>query len=369
MNNNYASTIIFQRLEYSIFLPTVLISIVGLLLALTTTAGDATIPIIKGFHIVLGLICLIGISLIPFQVILSLVPSLFIICIVALIGVELIGIVGKGAKRWLEIGPATIQPSEIMKALTPLVIAYYFSNRPLNPNLSDLFRLLLILILPIILIAKQPDFGTSIFIFMIAFGCIFFSGIQTKHLISFMVIISSLLPLLWFFYFNAYQKKRILVYLNPEADPLNAGYHILQSKIAIGSGGIFGLGWGQGSQTQLNFIPEFHTDFVFATFCEEFGLIGALILLGVYYYLIRVLILTCYQLEHNAERIAVGGVALILLLSCFLNIGMVIGLLPVVGVPLPWMSYGGSSTLTSFILVGIAMGIVNKHNRHDTFEK
>ena len=354
-----------SRVEVPIFFPTITICFIGLMLTISTASSDYTIAFIKGFHLLLGIICLIAISLVPFQMILSLVPIVFILCVAALVGVEFLGVVGKGAKRWLEIGPFTIQPSEIMKGLVPLMIAYYFSDRPLNPTLKDVLKLFFILLIPISLIAIQPDFGTALFVFAIALGCVFLSGIKLRHLAYFISGIVAILPLLWFFYFNEYQKKRILVYLNLESDPLDSGYHILQSKIAIGSGGFFGLGWGQGPQTHLNFIPEFHTDFVFATFCEEYGLIGATLLLSLYYYLIRRLILACYDLEYNSERIVVGGVAMIILLSCFLNLGMVAGLLPVVGVPLPWMSYGGSSTLIVSILVGITMGIINDKIKHD----
>ncbi|MDI9348051.1 MAG: rod shape-determining protein RodA [Methylacidiphilales bacterium] len=346
-----------------IILCVVLLASFSLIIVIPNIENNYFMVVTKIFQLSIAIILVFLFSIIPFHMILSLVPISYIIVVSSLVYVEFFGLVGKGATRWIQIGNLSGQPSEFLKAMIPLIFSYYFASRPLRVTGLDIIRLSFLILTPVILIALQPDFGTAIFIVLVTVGCMFLSGIKHRYLIGGLLTSVVTFPLLWIFYLSEYQKQRIKVFLNIDSDPLGSGYHILQSKIAIGSGGILGLGLGNGTQTQLNYIPEFHTDFIFATFCEDFGLVGALVLITVYIQLIVRLIIATNTIENNSERVFVGGVAVVLLLSCFFNIGMVIGILPVVGMPLPWMSYGGSSLISTASIIGIAMGIVAGYRR------
>ena len=351
----------YQRIDPTVIGIVLALSCISFLIAFSNYDSDYVLLTTKGFHLLLAFSVMVGVSIIPFHMILSMVPFFYVALLSALLYVEFFGAVGKGAKRWLEIGVLSGQPSEFIKGLIPLLFAFYFSNRPLSISLKDFVVLGFFLLLPIILIARQPDFGTAAFVFLIAAGCYFLAGIRASYILFSGLITVITFPLLWFFYLSEYQIQRIKVFLNIDNNALNEGYHILQSKIAIGSGGFFGNGFGRGTQTQLNFIPEFHTDFVFASFSEDFGMVGGLLLIALFSMLIARLLQAAKAIEHNSERIFVSGVACMLFLSCFFNIGMVIGILPVVGVPLPWLSYGGSSLLAISATLGVAMGIIAPH--------
>jgi len=278
-----------------------------------------------------------------------------------LIAVLLFGDIGKGAQRWLELGFMRFQPSEIMKVAVPLLVAAYLSERPLAPSFMRIVTALLIIAIPTVLIAKQPDLGTAMLIASAGLVVIFLAGISWKLIFSFVAILATAAPLLWF-NMHAYQQRRVLTFLNPENDPLGAGYHIIQSKIAIGSGGLNGRGWLQGTQSHLEFLPERSTDFIFAVIAEEFGLVGVVLLIMLYLLITARGLFIASQAQTSFGGLLAGSLAITFLVYVFVNIGMVTGLLPVVGVPLPLVSYGGTSMVTLLAGFGILMSI-HTHRR------
>lgn len=278
-----------------------------------------------------------------------------------LIAVLLFGDIGKGAQRWLDLGFMRFQPSEIMKIAVPLLVAAYLSERPLPPSFLRVITSLVIIAIPTVLIAKQPDLGTAILIASAGLVVIFLAGISWKLILSFVAILASAAPLLWF-NMHGYQQRRVLTFLNPENDPLGAGYHIIQSKIAIGSGGLNGRGWLQGTQSHLEFLPERSTDFIFAVIGEEFGLIGVVLLIMLYLLITARGLFIASQAQTSFGSLLAGSLAITFLVYVFVNIGMVTGLLPVVGVPLPLVSYGGTSMVTLLAGFGILMSI-HTHRR------
>ena len=279
-------------------------------------------------------------------------PTFYAISLFLLIIVLLTGHIGKGAQRWINLGVIKFQPAELMKIACPLVIAWYLSFK-------EIVISCLLIFIPCLLIIKQPDLGTAILISLGGCYTLFFAGISYKYIIfSFLSIIIGL-PIFWHF-LHDYQKQRVLTFLNPENDPLGSGYHIIQSKIAIGSGGIFGKGIFQGTQSQLQFLPERTTDFIFAVFCEEFGMVGTLVLLTIYVLIIGRGIFISINAQNKFTRLLSGSLTLIFFTYVVVNISMVTGILPVVGVPLPLISFGGTSMLTLMVSLGILISI-HKH--------
>ncbi|GAM66005.1 rod shape-determining protein rodA [Vibrio ishigakensis] len=276
----------------------------------------------------------------------TLAPLLFTGGLILLLGVLFFGEASKGAQRWLNLGFIRFQPSELMKLAVPLMVARYIGNRPLPPTFRVLLTSLILVVLPTILIAKQPDLGTSILIAASGIFVIFLAGISWKIIATAAISIGAFIPILWFFLMREYQKVRVRTLFDPESDPLGAGYHIIQSKIAIGSGGLTGKGWLQGTQSQLEFLPERHTDFIFAVIAEEWGMIGVLGLLSIYLFIIGRGLYLSSQAQTAFGRMMAGSIVLSFFVYVFVNIGMVSGILPVVGVPLPLVSYGGTSMVT-----------------------
>ena len=291
---------------------------------------------------------------------------LYILSLILLVMVELFGDISKGAQRWLNLGFMRIQPSELFKVVMPLTIAAFLSKDNLPPKNSNVIIAFILILIPVGLILKQPDLGTAVLIAVSGFIAIFIAGLSLWYLVAGALAAAAALPLMWNYVLHDYQKQRVLTLIDPESDPLGAGYHIIQSKIAIGSGGLYGKGWLQGSQSQLDFLPEPHTDFIFAVLAEETGLIGFLILLGVYTYLISRCVFITFQARSNFERILSAAYTFTFVFYIFVNIGMVSGLLPVVGVPLPMISYGGTSMITLSICFGIIMS-VHTHKKTLTF--
>jgi rod shape determining protein RodA len=283
-------------------------------------------------------------------------PWLFIISLFLLALVLVVGQVDQGARRWFNLHIFHLQPSEIMKFAMPMMLAWYLSAKNLPLGLCDLAIAGLILIAPVLLIAKQPDLGTALMIGFSGFAVLLFAGIRLRYLFGAICFGIISLPILWHF-MHGYQKARVLTFLNPERDPLGAGYHIIQSKIAIGSGGFLGKGWLHGTQSHLSFLPAHATDFIFAVAAEEFGLIGCLIILTVFLLIFARALYICCQAQNTFTRLLAGSLSLTFLISAFVNIGMVIGILPVVGIPLPLISYGGSSLLVTMIAFGMVMSI------------
>lgn len=284
-------------------------------------------------------------------------PWLFIAGIIMLASVLLFGEIGKGAKRWLDLGFFRFQPSELMKLVLPLTIAWLFAqdNFP-PPNRKMLVGILMVLVTAG-LIVVEPDLGTSVLIAMSGLFVIFFAGLSWRWILSAIGIVAASLPIIWNFYMYDYQKQRVMTFLNPESDPLGSGYHIIQSKIAIGSGGLHGKGFMGSTQAHLDFLPESTTDFIFSVYAEEFGLIGVSALLILYTLIIGRGLYIASQAQDNFARLAAASLVMTLFVYVFVNIGMVSGLLPVVGLPLPLISYGGSSLVTLMISFGILMSI------------
>ena len=283
-------------------------------------------------------------------------PIAYVIGILLLLVVAATGHIGKGAQRWLDIGFIRFQPSEIMKLAVPMMCAWYMHERPLPPTFKDLLVMGLLIAVPTALIVIQPDLGTALLIAASGLIVMLLAGMH------FRIILISLPPLAgaalvgWHF-IHDYQRQRILTFLNPETDPLGAGYHIIQSQIAIGSGGVFGKGYMNGSQAQLEFLPERSTDFIFAVIGEEFGLLGQLLILSLYGVVIGRALYLAMQGQDTFSRLTGGAIALSFFVYVFVNSGMVSGILPVVGVPLPLISYGGTSMVTLLAGFGILMSL------------
>lgn len=290
-------------------------------------------------------------------------PWLYLAGIGGLVAVLVMGVGAKGAQRWLAIpGLPRFQPSELMKLVVPMMAAWYLSRHFLPPRLSRIAVALAIVIAPMAMIILQPDLGTSLLVGMAGIFVIFFAGISWRLIAAFAAMVSVAAPMMWFFVMREYQKQRVLTLLDPQSDPLGAGWNIIQSKTAIGSGGVDGKGWLQGTQSHLEFLPESHTDFIVAVLAEEFGFVGVLILLAVY----LLIILRCLYIAATAQdsfsRLLAGALTMTFFIYIFVNVGMVSGLLPVVGVPLPLISYGGTSIVTLMAAFGVLMSI-HTHRR------
>lgn len=286
--------------------------------------------------------------------------------ILLLLLVFFFGDMGKGAQRWLDLRLVRFQPSEFMKLALPLLIAAYLANRPLPPTPVSSLVVAAMILLPALLIARQPDLGTALLIAAAGFALLFIAGLSWRLLAALGGLAAVCLPLLWHF-MHDYQRRRVLTFLHPESDPLGAGYHTIQAKIAIGSGGLHGKGWLNGTQSHLEFLPERATDFIFAVICEEFGLLGALLLVALYLFIIGRGLYIALQARHTFGRLLAGGITLTFFVYVFVNMGMVSGQLPVVGVPLPLVSYGGTSMITLLLGFGILMAI-HTHRRFLSFE-
>jgi rod shape determining protein RodA len=301
------------------------------------------------------------IARVPPQTLMRFAVPAYLVGIVLLVAVALMGDVVNGARRWLHVGVTRFQPSEMMKLALPLMLAWYFHKNEATLRMRDFAVAAVLLAVPVLLIARQPDLGTAVLV--AAAGCyvIFFAGIGWKVIAALGVLgLASLFPL-WGM-LHDYQRRRILTLLDPTQDPLGAGYHTIQSTIAVGSGGLTGKGWLHGTQTHLEFIPERHTDFIFAVFSEEFGLIGNAVLLTLYTLLIARGLMIAANAATFFSRLLAATITLMFFTYAFVNMGMVSGILPVVGVPLPFVSYGGTALLTLFIGVGILMS-VHSHRR------
>ena len=281
---------------------------------------------------------------------------LFSMGILLLIAVLIMGQISMGAQRWLDLGIFRFQPSEMIKLTTPMMIAWYLAEYSMPPKAKQLFIASILIIIPTLLIAKQPDLGTALLVASSGAGVLFFAGLSWWIMGGIVAFLAALTPIIWHF-MHDYQKARVLTLLNPEADPLGRGYHIIQSKIAIGSGGIYGKGWLGSTQSELEFLPESSTDFIFAVFAEEFGLLGCLGLLILYLLIIARCMYIASQAQDTFSRLLASSLAFTFFVYVFVNIGMVIGILPVVGVPLPLISYGGTSIVTLLAGFGILMSI------------
>ena len=277
--------------------------------------------------------------------------------VLLLLVVAAVGHVGKGAQRWLDLGIFRFQPSELMKLAVPLACAWWMHERPLPPTFRTLLLPLVLILVPVALIVEQPDLGTALLILASGALVILMGGLRVWVIVMALVLVAICGYVGWEAFLHDYQRQRILTFLNPQSDPLGSGYHIIQSQIAIGSGGVFGKGWMNGSQAQLEFLPERSTDFIFAVIGEEFGLLGLLLLIALYLFVIGRTLFMALEAQDTFARLVAGSLSITFFVYVFVNTGMVSGLLPVVGVPLPLVSYGGSSMVTLMAGFGILMSL------------
>lgn len=329
---------------------------ISLLVVFSASAENFMMTIKHFLRLLMGFGILFLIAQIRPEDLRRLAPVLFGLGILLLIAVLGVGIVSKGARRWLGAGGLSFQPSEVMKLALPMMLAWYFTRVPLPPNLRQVALAGMITLVPVALIAKQPDLGTAILVFGSGFAVLFLAGMYWRILAALTALAAVAIPYVWT-HLHGYQQKRILTLLDPTSDPLGAGYHTLQGMIAIGSGGFFGKGWRNSSQAHLDYLPESSTDFIFAVFAEEFGLLGILVLLGLYLFIVYRGFQIALLAQDSFTRLLAGGLTLVFFFYFFVNIGMVSGILPVVGVPLPIISYGGTALITLMAAFGMLMSI------------
>jgi rod shape determining protein RodA len=329
---------------------------VGLFILYSASNENMTMIEKQSWRLLLSFGLMLFFAQIPPQRLQQWAPWFFSLTVLLLVAVLVIGKVDQGARRWIVFGAMRFQPSEIMKLAMPMLLAWFLADKQLPPKARLLIICGGLLIIPVILTAKQPDLGTAIIIAISGLGVLLLAGIRWRLIASLLSIFLLSTPVLWHF-MHHYQKDRVLTFLNPERNPLGSGYHIIQSKIAIGSGGIFGKGWLNGTQSHLSFLPAHATDFIFAVTGEEFGLIGCSIILILFLIIFSRCFYMSTQAQNSFTRLLAGSLSLNFILSAFINVGMVIGILPVVGVPLPLISYGGSSMLITMISFGMIMSI------------
>lgn len=349
---------IFQvlHLDLPLFAGIILIMICGLFILYSASNGSTAVLLSQGAHIAFALIILFLFAQIPPWAYERWAPHFFVLSLAILLAVSIIGKIALGAERWITLGPLRFQPSDLMRLAIPLALAWYFAHRVLPAKIKDIAMASLIIFIPSILTAKEPDLGSAIVLFLAGTAVLLFAGIAWRWVLAVIFGVIALIPLLWHF-MHTYQKERVLTFLDPSRSPLGSGYHIIQSEIAIGSGGVLGKGFLNGTQSHLNFLPEHATDFIFAVCGEEFGLFGATILLTLYLLVTARCLYIAYQGQDTFTRLLAGSLSFLFFLSVFINIGMVVGILPVVGLPLPLISYGGTSMVTLLAGFGILMSI------------
>ena len=360
------STSIWERIHIDPWLMLLLLtlSFIGLAILYSASTQDVSMIIRQSVSYLLGFTVMIGMAQIPPGVYRNFTPFFYIIGLFLLVLVELIGEVRMGAQRWIGIpGFGSVQPSEFLKLGLPMMCAWYLSGRDLPPNIVTVFSTLAIIVLPVLLIAKQPDLGTSLLVAASGIFVLFLAGLPWWMIGSAVAMMIPTVWVGWTFLMRDYQKQRVLTLFNPEADLLGAGWNITQSKTAIGSGGLTGKGYLEGTQSHLHFLPEGHTDFIIAAFSEEFGLLGVSVLMFIYAcILVRSLYIAAIHVD-TFGRLLAGAIALSFFVYVFVNIGMVGGILPVVGVPLPLVSYGGTAIITLMAGFGLLMSVYTHNTR------
>jgi rod shape determining protein RodA len=353
-----AGTGLLARVHLDLPLLIALLLLCGFGLLVLFSATDQNLDKLEAQTIRLGIafVAMIAVAQVPPMQLRRWSLPLFAIGLVMLLSVLVMGEIGKGAQRWLDLGVVRFQPSELLKIALPMMLASYLAERPLPPSGLRILWAAVLTATPVLLIARQPDLGTALLVASSGAIVLFLAGLRWRLILLLGVTCAALAPLLWFF-MHPYQRRRVLTFLNPETDPLGAGYHIIQSKIAIGSGGVYGKGWLNGTQSHLEFLPERSTDFIFAVLGEELGLLGILAMLAIYLFIVLRGLYIATQAQDTYERLLAGGLTLVFFVYLFVNTGMVTGLLPVVGVPLPLVSYGGTSLVTIMASFGMLMSI------------
>ncbi len=332
------------------------LAVISLFVVYSGSAKDVSATLGHSMRLLLGFAVLFVVAQLRPEIIERWAPYVFIGSMLLLIAVLAIGVIGKGAQRWLNLGLFRFQPSELMKLAVPMMLAWFLARDSLPPTLPRLAGAFLMMAVPAFMIVKQPDLGTALLVFGAGTFVLFLAGMRWRIILPLLAAIAVAAPFAWN-HLHDYQRQRVLTMFNPEADPLGAGYHTIQAMIAVGSGGIYGKGWLNSSQAHLDYLPESSTDFIFAVFAEEFGLIGSLLLLAVYALIVARSLLIAYLAKDTFTRLLAGSLSLTFFLYFFVNMGMVTGILPIVGIPLPVMSYGGTSIVTIMAAFGILMSI------------
>jgi len=360
MPTNWTSNHFFH-LDKLLLLGILSLSVIGLVVLYSAGNQDWDLIIRQIIRLLIGFGVMLVLAQIRPQQVLSWTPWLYLIGVLLLILVLIIGEISKGSQRWLNLGLFRFQPSEMMKLVVPMMVTWYVTGKSLPPSYGRVIIAIFIIIVPVVLVTKQPDLGTALLIGSSGVFVLFLAGLSWQLIFGFLALGSLCAPVMWFF-MHDYQRQRIITFLNPEQDPLGTGYHIIQSEIAIGSGGLYGKGWLNGTQSHLEFLPERHTDFIFAVYSEELGLLGILLLLGIYLFIISRGLYIATQAQSTAARLLSGSLTLAFFVYIVINMGMVTGLLPVVGLPLPLISYGGTSLVTLMAGFGLIMA-VHTHRR------
>ena len=351
------------RIDLPLAAGLLLLSMVGL--ATLYSAADGSVALVGGqaVRFVLGFALLLLISRIPPSTLRNWTPWLYAGSTLLLVVVAVLG-EGRGADRWLNLGVMRFQPSELVKLTMPMMAAWYLHPRQLPPGWKDIAVVGVLIAIPAALIAKQPDLGTALLVAAAGAFALFLSGMAWWRIGLLLGAAGAMVPVAWHF-MHQYQRERVLTLLNPESDPLGNGWHIIQSQIAVGSGGAFGKGWMHSSQAQLDFLPEHTTDFIFAVFSEEFGLVGVCLMVALYAFIIGRCLWIAMEARETYSRLLAGAIGMSLFVYVFVNGGMVSGMLPVVGVPMPMVSYGGTSAVTLLVGFGMLMSIHAHRKRHD----
>ncbi len=343
--------------DYPLLTGILLLCGIGLIVLFSAVGENMDLIVKHSIRAGVALVLMYAVSRFPPKALARWSPQIYLCGLALLVVVLSVGFTGKGAQRWIDLGIFRFQPAEIMKIGVPMMVAWLLTRMSLSLGFVPLVISVLIIAVPTVLIIQQPDLGTGLMIALAGITVIFLAGVSFR-LVVFVVALGGLAtPLMWYWVLLDYQRSRILTLLDPWADPLGAGYHTIQSIIAIGSGGFWGKGWLSGTQSQLEFIPERNTDFIFSVFAEEFGLVGVIVLMFLYCFVVFRGLLIAYHAKDTYSRLLAGGLSATFFFYVFVNIGMVSGILPIVGVPLPLISYGGTSMVTLMIGFGILMSI------------
>ena len=352
------------HLDVPLLLLILTVAVLGLMVLYSASQMNLSVVMRQGVHLLVGLFAMAVLAQIPPSLMRAWTPWMYLFGMSLLMAVLVIGSVGKGAQRWLDLGVIRFQPSELMRLAVPMMMAWFFSNKPLPPQFKYVLVGVLITAMPVLLIVKQPDLGTALLIAMSGTFVLFLAGLSWWIIVAIGAAVAAGAPLFWTYAMHDYQRQRVLTFLNPESDPLGTGWNIIQSKIAIGSGGIYGKGWLNSTQSRLDYLPESATDFIVGVFAEEFGLVGLGILLLLYLLIIARGLYLAAKAPNTYARLLAGSLALIFFVYSFVNVGMVSGILPVVGLPLPLVSYGGTALVTIMAGFGILMSIAS-HRKQD----
>lgn len=351
------------RIDLPLAVGLLLLAVAGLCTLYSAADGDVGQVGGQAVRFVLGFVLMLVISRIPPSTLRNWTPWLYAGSTVLLVIVSVLG-EGRGADRWLNLGVMRFQPSELAKLTMPMMVAWYLHPRQLPPRWKDIVAVGVLIAVPVGLIAKQPDLGTALLVAAVGAFALFLSGMAWWRIGVLLAAAGAMVPVAWHF-MHQYQRARVLTMLNPESDPLGNGWHIIQSQIAVGSGGVFGKGWMHSSQSRLDFLPEHTTDFIFAVFSEEFGLVGVCLMVLLYAFIIGRCLWIAMKARDTYSRLLAGAIGMSLFVYVFVNGGMVSGMLPVVGVPMPMVSYGGTSAVTLLVGFGMLMSIHAHRKRHD----